>query len=65
VLPGLFITEALHPYQVFRADNFDVDLVSETGMYSPDWLSLQEEWLKAEDRRIWEDENSEFRKKLD
>ena len=62
---GLFITEALHPFNVFRQSGFDVDLVSETGSYQPDWLSQQEEWLKDDDRKVWEDHSSEFRAKLD
>ncbi|GJD05504.1 IgE-binging protein [Colletotrichum higginsianum] len=42
---GLFITEALHPFNVFREAGLDVDLVSETGTYQPDWLSQQPDWL--------------------
>lgn len=59
------MTEALHPFNVFRDAGFEVDLVSETGSYQADWLSQQEDWLKGEDRKVWEDPNSEFRKKLD
>ncbi|EAW11067.1 DJ-1/PfpI family protein [Aspergillus clavatus NRRL 1] len=62
---GLFITEALHPFKVFKKAGFEVALVSETGHYQPDWLSLQKEWLPEEDRAIWEDHASEFRSKLD
>ncbi|KAK9365085.1 class I glutamine amidotransferase-like protein [Lipomyces kononenkoae] len=62
---GLFITEALHPFKVFKNAGFEVDLVSETGTYQPDWLSQQKEWLPDEDRVIWEDHSSEFRAKLD
>lgn len=62
---GAFITEILHPYNVLRAAGFDIDLVSETGEYTPDWLSLQPDWLPAEDRAVYEDHASEFRKKLD
>ncbi|KAL1305762.1 hypothetical protein AAFC00_007341 [Neodothiora populina] len=62
---GLFITEALHPFNVFKAAGFDVDLVSETGDYSPDWLSQQKDWLPEEDRKVWEDHSTEFRRKLD
>lgn len=62
---GLFITEALHPFNVFREAGFEVDLVSETGSYSPDWLSQQKEWLPEKDKKVWEDHDSEFRSKLD
>lgn len=62
---GLFITEALHPFQVFRKAGFEVDLVSETGTYQPDWLSEQKDWLNDADRAVWEDHSSESRSKLD
>jgi putative intracellular protease/amidase len=62
---GLFITEALHPYQVFAAAGFSVDLVSEKGTYTADWLSLQPDFLNGEDKATYEDLDSEFRKKLD
>ncbi|KAK9349664.1 class I glutamine amidotransferase-like protein [Lipomyces doorenjongii] len=62
---GLFVTEALHPFNVFRNAGFEVDLISETGTYQPDWLSQQEDWLHDEDRRVWEDHKSQFRSKLD
>jgi putative intracellular protease/amidase len=62
---GLFISEALHPYKVFKAHGFEVELVSETGTYVPDWLSLQESFLSGEDKKEWEETSSEFRKKLD
>lgn len=58
---GLFITEALHPFETFKKAGFGVDLVSETGSYQPDWLSQQEEWLKDDDRRAWQDHSSDFR----
>ena len=62
---GLFITEALHPFDVFKEAGFEVDLVSETGSFQPDWLSEQKEWLTDEERKVWEDHSSEFRSKLD
>lgn len=62
---GLFITEALHPFNVFRAAGFEVDLVSETGSYQPDWLSTTKDWLPEDDKKVWEDHGSEFRSKLD
>jgi len=62
---GLFISEALHPFQVFKEAGFEVDLVSEKGTYVADWLSLQPSFLSGEDKKQWEDENGEFRQKLD
>jgi putative intracellular protease/amidase len=62
---GLFISEALHPFNVFKNAGFEVDLVSTTGTYVPDWLSLQPDFLPEHDRKQWEDVNGEFRKKLD
>lgn len=60
---GLFITEALHPYNVFRKAGFAVDLVSENGKWSPDWLSTQPEYLKPEEKKEYEGP-SEFSKAL-
>ena len=62
---GLFISEALHPYNAFTAAGFEVDLASETGTYTPDWLSQQPDFLNGDDFKTWNDTNSEFRKKLD
>lgn len=59
------MTEALHPFNVFRKAGFEVDLVSETGSYQADWLSQQKDWLPEEDRKVWEDPKSDFRQKLD
>jgi putative intracellular protease/amidase len=61
---GLFISEALHPYKVLRAAGFEVDLASETGTYTPDWLSQQPDFLNGDDLTTWNDTDSEFRKKL-
>lgn len=62
---GLFISEALHPYKVLIVAGFEVDLSSETGNYTPDWLSQQPDFLNGEDLEIWNDTNNDFRKKLD
>ncbi|CAN6674329.1 glutathione-independent glyoxalase Hsp31p [Trichomonascus vanleenenianus] len=62
---GLFITEALHPFNVFKKAGFEVEFASETGTYYVDWLSETKEWLSGEDRKVWEDHGSEFRRKLD
>ncbi|GKT52917.1 chaperone protein hsp31 [Colletotrichum tofieldiae] len=62
---GLFISEALHPYNVLRAAGFEVDFASETGKYTADWLSQQPDFLHGEDLAVWENIESDFRKKLD
>lgn len=62
---GLFVTEALHPFEGFRKAGFEVDLVSETGQYVPDALSLTKPWITDEELKVFEDHNSEFRSKLD
>ncbi|KAJ5872788.1 uncharacterized protein N7529_005141 [Penicillium soppii] len=62
---GLFISEALHPYNVLVAAGFEVDLASETGSYTADWLSQQPDFLNGDDLATWNDVNSEFRQKLD
>ncbi|SPO06332.1 related to NonF protein, involved in nonactin biosynthesis [Cephalotrichum gorgonifer] len=62
---GLFITEALHPYEVLTAAGFEVDLASETGSYTPDWLSQQPDFLNGDNLATWQDTKSGFRKKLD
>lgn len=62
---GLFISEALHPYNVLTAAGFEVDLASETGSYTPDWLSQQPDFLNGNELATWNNTNSEFRQKLD
>ncbi|KAN0092388.1 class I glutamine amidotransferase-like protein [Hyaloscypha variabilis] len=62
---GLFISEALHPYNVLIAAGFEVDLASETGSYTADWLSQQPDFLNGSDLTTWTDTTSAFRTKLD
>jgi putative intracellular protease/amidase len=62
---GLFISEALHPYNVLVAAGFEVDLAAETGSYTADWLSQQPDFLNGDDLTTWSNASSEFRKKLD
>ncbi|WFD35718.1 D-lactate dehydratase [Malassezia cuniculi] len=62
---GLFITEALHPFEGLRKAGFEVDLVSETGEYFVDALSKNKPWISDEDLAVFEDHSSEFRSKLD
>lgn len=62
---GLFITEALHPFQVFTDAGFEVDLVSEKQTFTADWLSMTPDFLNGKDKDEYEDKTSAFRKKLD
>ncbi|KAF3400148.1 Glyoxalase 3 [Penicillium rolfsii] len=62
---GLFISEALHPFNVLTAAGFEVDLASETGEFTPDWLSQQPDFLNGDDLKTWNDPSSDFRRKLD
>jgi hypothetical protein len=62
---GVFIGEALHPYNVFKAAGFEIDIVSERGTWTEDWLSLQPGFLSTEERQQYDDKSSEFRKDMD
>nr|OQO21737.1 hypothetical protein B0A51_09089 [Rachicladosporium sp. CCFEE 5018] len=48
---GLFISEALHPYKVFKAAGFEVTFASGKGTYAVDWLSEQDDYLPADERK--------------
>ena len=62
---GVFIGEALHPYNVFKAAGYEVDIVSEEGKWTADWLSLQPGFLTEEERKQYDDLNSDFRSELE
>lgn len=57
---GLFLTEALHPFLVFRAQGYDVDFVSETGTFGYDEHSLVPDMLDGDDKNIHLNAHSEF-----
>lgn len=57
---GLFALEALHPFQTFRAKQFDVEFVSETGTVGYDEHSLSKDFLNGKDLDIYNDKQSEF-----
>ncbi|KAF2027444.1 class I glutamine amidotransferase-like protein [Setomelanomma holmii] len=62
---GVFIGEALHPYNVFKAAGFEVDIASENGVWYEDWLSLQPGFLSDEERKQHDDKGSESRRGMD
>src|SRR6516165_9660360 len=61
---GLFLTEALHPYEVFAAAGFDVDLASETGTFGLDFNSLQPPFLSGSSKAIYHNSDHPFMVKL-
>ena len=61
---GLFLTEALHPYEVFAAAGFDVDLASEPGTFGLDFNSLQPPFLSGSSKAIYHNSDHPFMVKL-
>jgi putative intracellular protease/amidase len=57
---GLFLTEALHPYEVLMAAGFEVDLASETGTYGFDFNSLTPPFLSGSDEAVYHNPNHPF-----
>jgi putative intracellular protease/amidase len=57
--------EALHPYNVLKAAGFEVDIASEKGTWTEDWLSLQPGVLGDEERKQYDDKKSDFRTEMD
>lgn len=62
---GVFIGEALHPYNVLKAAGFEVDIASEQGTWTEDWLSLQPGFLSDSERKQYDDKTSDFRSNID
>jgi len=61
---GLFYTEALHPYEVFTAAGFEVDLASETGTYGMDQHSEEKPFLVGDDVKVFRNPDHPFNVKL-
>ncbi|KAJ2607586.1 plasma membrane heat shock protein [Coemansia sp. RSA 1804] len=61
---GLFYTEALHPYNVFRAAGFEVVLASETGAYGIDPHSIDKTFMSESDFAVYNDKDSDFSRAL-
>ena len=62
---GVFISEALHPYNLLKAAGFEVDIASEKGTWTEDWLSLQPGFLSGDERKQYDDKSSDFRREID
>jgi D-lactate dehydratase len=61
---GLFLTEALHPFEVLVAAGFEVDLASETGTFGFDFNSLQPPFLAGSDKAAFNNPEHPFMTKL-
>lgn len=57
---GVFVVEALHPFEVYRKKGFEVQFSSETGTFGYDEHSTGEDFLNGEDRAVFEDPNSDY-----
>src|SRR5262249_52921765 len=61
---GLFLTEALHPFEVLTEAGVEVDLASETGTFGLDDVSLTEPFLSGSDRASFKNPKHPFMVKL-
>src|ERR1700761_360985 len=61
---GLFLTEALHPYEVLTTAGFEVDLASETGTFGFDYNSLQPPFCEGSDKAVYNNPKHPFMVKL-
>lgn len=61
---GLFVVEALHPYDIFKENGYQVDFVSETGTFGFDEHSLVPDFLSGKDLEVYKDPKSEFNQNL-
>src|SRR5215470_6718944 len=61
---GLFLTEALHPFEVLVAAGFEVDLASETGTFGFDFNSLAPPFLSGSDKAVYNNPEHPFMVKL-
>jgi putative intracellular protease/amidase len=61
---GLFLVEALHPFEVLVSAGFEVDLASETGTFGFDFNSLQPPFLAGSDRAVYNNPDHPFMAKL-
>ncbi|KTA98785.1 Glutathione-independent glyoxalase HSP31 [Nakaseomyces glabratus] len=61
---GVFVVEAMHPFNLFTEKGFEVDFVSETGKYGWDEHSLIPDFLSGKGKEDFDNENSSFHKAL-
>lgn len=61
---GVFFVEALHPFQYFRSQGFEVTIASETGKFVIDPHSLQDAFMGPEDKSVYQNSQSDFMQSL-
>lgn len=61
---GLFLVEALHPFEVFKDNGYEVDFVSESGSFGFDEHSLTPDFLGGKDLEVYKDSKSDFNQHL-
>ncbi|CDO93430.1 unnamed protein product [Kluyveromyces dobzhanskii CBS 2104] len=61
---GVFSIEALHPFNYYKSEGYEVDFVSENGKFGFDEHSLIPDFLSGQDKVDFEDKNSAFNKAL-
>ena len=61
---GVFFTEALHPFEVFTAAGFEVELASETGTFGFDEFSLTPGFLSGSDKAVYNNLRHPFMQKI-
>lgn len=61
---GVFVVEALHPFNEYKKQGYEVQFVSETGKFGWDEHSLSNDFLTGQDRTDFEDPESDFNKAL-
>ncbi|CAL9735371.1 glutathione-independent glyoxalase Hsp31p [Monosporozyma servazzii] len=61
---GVFLVEALHPFNEYKAKGYNVQFVSETGKFGWDDHSLTETFLVGQDKKDFDNESSDFQHAL-
>lgn len=57
---GVFVSEALHPFLVFKENNIESDFVSENGTFGYDVNSLDPMFLNGKDLDVFNNKSSDF-----
>lgn len=61
---GVFVVEALHPFNYYTEKGYEVQFVSETGSFGFDEHSLIPDFLSGKDKEDYENKDSAFNKTL-